>query len=268
MLKNYQLNYNFIKNNEQPVMLFLHGFIGKLDEFDEVIKFLGIEFSYLTVDLPGHGKTKILTTEEYYKIEQTAQGLINLLDYLNIPKCFLVGYSMGGRLGLYLTVNFPERFKKVVLESASPGLCTEKQRLERILKDEQIARKLTRTTSQEDFRAFLLNWYNQPIFGSIKKRPEFARMLESRLENNPLELAKSLRFMGTGSQPSLWENLKDIKVPLLLLVGEEDEKFLDINTNMSQICKSAYLKVINNAAHNVHLENTGDFVQSIQEFLS
>jgi 2-succinyl-6-hydroxy-2,4-cyclohexadiene-1-carboxylate synthase len=268
MLKNYQFNYNLINNNQQPVILFLHGFIGKLDEFNEVIKLLGTEFSYVTVDLPGHGKTQVLGTEYYYTIKQTAQGLINLLDYLNITKCFLVGYSMGGRLGLYLTVNFPERFDKVVLESASPGLATEKERLERIQKDEQIARKLSRSISYADFRVFLLNWYNQPIFGSIKNHPAFDKMLESRLENNPIELAKSLRFMGTGSQPSLWEQLKNLTVPLLLLVGEKDEKFLDINTNMFQICKSAYLKVINNAAHNIHLENTGEFVQSIQEFLS
>lgn len=268
MLNNYQFNYNLIKNNAQPVILFLHGFIGKLDEFNEVVKLLGKEFSYLKIDLPGHGNTRVIGKDEYYQIEQTAQALINLLDELNIAKCFLVGYSMGGRLGLYLTLHFPERFDKVVLESASPGLATEKARLERIQKDEQIARKLTRSISPEDFRAFLLNWYNQPIFGSIKNHPNFDRMLESRLENHPLELAKSLRLMGTGSQPSLWEKLEANKNPLLLLVGENDEKFLNINQRMAQVCKSANLTVIRNAAHNIHLENTRDFVISIQEFLS
>jgi len=267
MLSNYQFNYNFINNNQQLVILFLHGFIGKLDEFDEVIKLCGTEFSYVTIDLPGHGKTQVLGRDEYYRIESTAQALISLLDDLKISKCYLVGYSMGGRLALYLTVNFPERFDKVVLESASPGLATEWERLERVQKDEQIARKLTRSISQTDFRNFLLNWYSQPIFGSIKNHPGFDRMLESRLENHPLELAKSLRFMGTGSQPSLWEKLKDNKIPLLLLVGEKDEKFLNINTQMSQICKSAQLEVIRNAAHNIHLENTKEFVQSMHKFL-
>jgi 2-succinyl-6-hydroxy-2,4-cyclohexadiene-1-carboxylate synthase len=268
MLKHYQFNYNFINHYNQPVILFLHGFIGKLDEFDDVIKLLGREFSYLTIDMPGHGKTQVLSGDEYYTIEQTAQALIDLLDSLNIAKCFLVGYSMGGRLALYLTVNFPERFDKVVLESASPGLAREAERLERIHKDEQIARKLNRSISKIDFQTFLLNWYNQPIFGSINNHPEFGRMLESRLENNPLELAKSLRFMGTGSQPSLWDKLKDNTVPLFLLVGENDEKFVDINTKMAQICKSIQLKVVRNAAHNIHLENTREFAQSIKEFLA
>ncbi|BAY15916.1 alpha/beta hydrolase fold protein [Anabaenopsis circularis NIES-21] len=266
MQKNYKFNYKLINSKNKQFILFLHGFIGNLDEFDEVIQLLGTEFSYLTLDLPGHGKTQVLGEDKYYTIEQTAQALINLLDELNIPKCFLVGYSMGGRLALYLTLHFPERFYKVILESASPGLATEPERLERVRKDEQIAKKLTRCVSKNEFREFLLNWYNQPIFGVIKNHPEFVSMLESRLQNQPLELATSLRFMGTGSQPSLWEKLKDNTVPLLLLVGENDDKFLIINTNMAEIDKLAQVKIISNSAHNIHLESTNEFVQNVQEF--
>ncbi|MBU7582495.1 MAG: 2-succinyl-6-hydroxy-2,4-cyclohexadiene-1-carboxylate synthase [Nostoc sp. TH1S01] len=268
MLENYKFNYNLVSYPDKPYIVFLHGFIGQLDEFDEVIKQLCREFSYLTIDLPGHGKTQVLGEDKYYSIEQTAQVLINLLDELNIYKCFLLGYSMGGRLALYLTLHFPERFYKVILESASPGLAKEKERLERIKKDEQIAIKLSRCVSKSEFREFLLNWYNQPIFGSIKNHPEFAKMLERRLQNKPLELIKSLRFMGTGSQPSLWNKLKNNPVPLLLLVGNDDDKFIDINTEMAAICQVTQLKIISNSAHNMHLENTQEFVQSLRAFLA
>ncbi|MCC5639023.1 2-succinyl-6-hydroxy-2,4-cyclohexadiene-1-carboxylate synthase [Nostoc sp. CHAB 5844] len=268
MQKKSQFNYKLITSKDRPYILFLHGFIGNLDEFDKAIKLLSTEFSYLTLDLPGHGKTQVLGEDKYYTIEQTAQALINLLDELNIPKCFLVGYSMGGRLALYLTLHFPERFYKVILESASPGLATETERLERVRKDEQIARKLSRCISKNEFREFLLNWYNQPIFGDIKNHPAFERMLESRLQNQPLELAKSLKFMGTGSQPSLWEKLKDNIVPSLLVVGNNDKKFLTINTKMAKICKLTQLKIISNSAHNIHLENTKYFVQNIKEMFA
>ncbi|MBE9206540.1 2-succinyl-6-hydroxy-2,4-cyclohexadiene-1-carboxylate synthase [Nostoc sp. LEGE 06077] len=268
MSENYQFNYNLIQYKNKPYILFLHGFIGQLDEFNEVINLLGTEFSYLTIDLPGHGKTQVLGDDKYYKIDQTAQALINLLDKLHIPKCFLVGYSMGGRLALYLTLHFPERFYKVVLESASPGLTAETEQLERVKKDEQIARKLSRLVAENEFREFLLNWYNQPIFGAIKNHPEFARMIESRLKNQPIELAKSLRFMGTGSQPPLWGKLQGNTVPLLLLVGNNDEKFITINIKMAEICKLSQVKLVSNSAHNIHWENTQEFVQNIQGFLA
>ncbi|MEH2138195.1 2-succinyl-6-hydroxy-2,4-cyclohexadiene-1-carboxylate synthase [Nostoc sp.] len=266
--KKYKLNYSLNVNTNKPLIIFFHGFMGNINEFDEAIKFLAEDFSYLILDLPGHGKTEVLRSDEYYKMEHIAQAIVNLLDELKINKCHLIGYSMGGRLALYLTLNFPERFIKVVLESASPGLATGAERLERVKHDAQIARKISRSIIKTDFAAFVSNWYNQPIFGYIKNHPESDRMIESRLQNNPQELEKSLRFMGTGCQPSLWEKLQDNKIHILLLAGEYDEKFIFINTEMAKICEFAQLRIIRNAGHNIHFENTLAFVENIKSFLS
>ncbi|MFM7407340.1 MAG: 2-succinyl-6-hydroxy-2,4-cyclohexadiene-1-carboxylate synthase [Cuspidothrix sp.] len=261
----FQFNYSLITNHNKPIIFFLHGFIGNIDEFDQTIKLLFDNFSYLTLDLPGHGKTQV-DNDENYTISSIAQAIINLLDQLNIEKCFLIGYSMGGRLALYLTLHFPQRFIKVILESASPGLLTETARLARIKSDSQIAQKLSRMTNQDDFYNFLNHWYQQPIFGDIKNHPQYQSMLESRITNHPLNLVKSLQFMGTGSQPSLWELLTKNTIPLLLLVGEKDEKFIDINQAMNEKCNFIQLKIINQVGHNIHLENTLAFVENIQNF--
>ncbi|QLE46778.1 2-succinyl-6-hydroxy-2,4-cyclohexadiene-1-carboxylate synthase [Nostoc sp. C057] len=268
ILNKYKFNYCININTNKPIILLLHGFMGNINEFDEAIKFLAEDFSYLILDLPGHGKTEVVGGDEYYGMEPIAQAIINLLDELTIDKCYLIGYSMGGRLGLYLTLNFPERFIKVVLESASPGLATKAERLERVRHDAQIARKLSRSIIQTDFADFLSNWYNQPIFGYIKNHPEYDRMIESRLQNNPQELDKSLRFMGNGCQPSLWEKLQENSIHILLLAGEYDEKFIFIHTEMAKLCEFAQLKIIKNAGHNIHFENTLAFVENIKYFLS
>ncbi len=264
--RNYQFHYTFTGSSNKPVILFLHGFMGNSHEFDEAIILLSNEFYCLTVDLPGHGKTQIFGDGDRYTMANTAMALIHLLDELKISQCFLVGYSMGGRLALYLTLNFPHRFLKVVLESASPGLAINAEREERIRRDEQIARKLERSVDRNDFVTYLSNWYNQGIFGLLKKHPHFEILIESRLQNNPIELAKSLRFMGTGEQLSLWEKLKENTVPLLLLVGEYDEKFVDINTKMAAICKFCQLEIIGKVGHNIHFENPLAFVKSVNNF--
>ena len=72
--------------------------------------------------------------------------------------------------------------------------------------------------------------------------------------------------MGTGTQPSLWEKLKDNVVPLLLLVGEHDEKFIEINREMAQVSPIAKLNIISDAAHNIHFEKTSEFAQNVKEF--
>jgi 2-succinyl-6-hydroxy-2,4-cyclohexadiene-1-carboxylate synthase len=239
--------------------------MGNIHEFDEAISLLTDEFSCLNIDLPGHGKTQVLD-DDCYTMPKTADALINLLNELQIERCFLIGYSMGGRLGLYLTLNFPQYFDKVILESATPGLSTNQERLERVKRDEQIARKLARSIEKDDFRKFLDNWYNQQIFGNIKNHPHFEQMIENRLQNNPITLAKSLRLMGTGVQPSLWEKLQENRISMLLLVGENDRKFIDINTRMVEINPFCKLRIIENAAHNIHLEKSSVFVRNILKF--
>lgn len=264
-MKNYQFYYNLNGSLDKPLVLFLHGFMGNTHEFDQAIQLLSDKFCCLTVDLPGHGKTDILGSDRDYSMANTAQALIDLLDELQVNRCFLVGYSMGGRLALYLTLFYPQRFLQVVLESASPGLKTEAERLARVKWDEQIARKLTKITQKSKFAAFLFYWYTQPVFGNIKYHPQFDLLLEIRLQNNPVELAKSLRFMGTGCQPSLWPKIPENQIPILLLTGELDQKFIDINRKMAQSGKSQ-LKIINNTGHNIHWENPLAFAECVQDF--
>jgi len=261
---NFNFHYSFRGNRAKPLILFLHGFMGDSNEFDEVISFLSDQFCSLTVDLPGHGKTRVLGGEECYMMSNTAEALINLLDQLNVKKCFLVGYSMGGRLALYLNLHFPQYFSRVVIESASPGLKTQGDRLERTKRDFELAKKLEKS----DFSTFLGGWYAQSLFTSLRKHPNFETLRENRLHNNPFELAKSLRNLGTGCQPSLWENLKQNRNPLLLLVGEYDSKFIVINSEMARLCESAKLEIVSNCGHNIHFEDPKTFVENIWLFFT
>jgi 2-succinyl-6-hydroxy-2,4-cyclohexadiene-1-carboxylate synthase len=264
--ENYQIHYSVIGDVNKPLIMFLHGFMGNVHEFDLLISLLKDYFSCLVLDLPGHGKTQVLGNNQFYSMENTAQAVISLLDNLQISQCFLVGYSMGGRLGLYLTLNFPNRFPQVILESASPGLADEKEQLQRQIWDNQIAKKLIRLTTQEDFLVFLTNWYKQTIFGNIKDHPQFGNLIKTRLNNDSVELAKSLQIMGTGCQPSLWNHLEKNINPILLLVGENDQKFVEINQLIVKKCTNCHLKLIHHAAHNTHFENGLDFVQEVKSF--
>lgn len=243
-------------------MLFLHGFMGNIWDFREVISYFSEDFNCLAVDLPGHGKTKVIGEEDCYNMPNTAKALIQLLDDLELETCFLVGYSMGGRLALYMTVHFPSRFTKVVLESASPGLRTQEARSHRQQADLILEKKL----ETGDFHEFVLSWYNQPLFRSLKNHPEWKNLIERRLENNPAELAKSLRHLGTGNQPPLWEKLVNNQIPMLLLAGEYDDKFKTINAEMASLCQSSQLKIISKSGHNIHWENFTDYTKALSDF--
>ncbi len=267
-IDNYDFSYYSEGDSRDPKILFLHGFMGDRFEFKQAIAVLSKQFYCVAIDLLGHGQTSAIdqTTDQddSYTIQSTADFVIKFLDLLRVDSCFLVGYSMGGRLAMYLTIYFPQYFDRIVIESASAGLSSAIARSDRLAKDLQMATKL----ETGDFRLFLENWYRQPIFANLRSHPNFAQMLEQRLNNSPAQLSKSLRNLSTGRQPSLWEKLSENQIPLLLIAGELDPKFVQINQQMQQLCKYSHLEVIPSCGHNIHFENPDLFIEKIKAFLA
>jgi 2-succinyl-6-hydroxy-2,4-cyclohexadiene-1-carboxylate synthase len=259
----YCFNYQAIGCPDHPAILFLHGFMGDCYEFDEAIALLTDHFYCLAVDLPGHGKTQVAADDRHYTLPYTAYALIQFLQILKMQPCFLLGYSMGGRIALYLTLHFPDFFLKTVLESSSPGLKTPVERTQRILKDLGLAQEL-----EENFPAFLTKWYRQPLFHSIQASPSFEALLQRRLANDPSQLARSLRHLSTGRQPSLWQKLPQNRIPIGLMVGELDQKFMAINAEMAAVGKRMQSIVIPQCGHNIHCEAVHAFVDQVQNFLN
>ncbi|MFN8560892.1 MAG: hypothetical protein U0703_04535 [Anaerolineae bacterium] len=87
------------------------------------------------------------------------------------------------------------------------------------------------------------------------------------MRNNPTGLAGSLRGMGTGAQPSLWDQLSTLDVPVLLLCGALDARFLAINREMQTLLPRASLAVVPGAGHTVHAEQPEHFRAQIDRFL-
>ena len=262
-MKPRDLHYIIEGDRHKPVILFLHGFMGSSADFQEVVDLLKDDFCCLLIDLPEHGKTgRQGEWRENYGMSDVAVAIIELLKKLAIERCFLIGYSMGGRLALYLAIFFPHYFLKVVLESASPGLETQLAREERIKKDLLLAKRL----ETEDFALFIEQWYQKPLFASFVRHPKYQRAISQRLQNNPFKLAKSLHCLGLGVQPSLWKGLVKIEVSTLLVVGELDSKFVAINQRINSKSLQFKLKIVENTGHNVHLEQSQQFAQIVSFF--
>ncbi len=260
-----EINWNCVVQGSSRYfpLLFLHGFMGSSFDWMEIINHLKKIYFCLALDLPGHGKTKINANDSCYSIHFTAKEICRFLRDLKIETSYLIGYSMGGRLALYLAVFYPEYFQGIVLESTSPGIEKVRERIERRKIDNKNAEEL----KTGDFGKFLERWYSQPLFRSLKQHPKFTELFKQRLVNDSFGLAKSLRFMGTGTQPSLWMNLKDIKIPVLILAGEKDEKFSEIAFQMEELIPNCKVHIVKGCGHNIHFEKPNIFIKHTHEFL-
>ncbi|MDP9351124.1 MAG: 2-succinyl-6-hydroxy-2,4-cyclohexadiene-1-carboxylate synthase [Chloroflexota bacterium] len=268
------LGYHVEVSGEGPALVMLHGFTGSTRSWDghtERIRELAADrtdwpgHTSILVDLPGHGLSDSPTDAERYSMEQAAADLVVILDTLGQPRAALVGYSLGGRLALYFTLAYPDRVAALVLESASPGIEDAEEREQRVESDDELAAFLER----EGVEAFVERWEAHPLFATQSTLSDSVRtgLRRQRLANNTQGLANSLRSMGAGAQPSLWNRLGEITVPVLLLAGEHDPKFRGIQQRMWDLLPRVGATTVRGAGHAIHLEQPEQFDTRVVEFL-
>jgi 2-succinyl-6-hydroxy-2,4-cyclohexadiene-1-carboxylate synthase len=257
------LSYEVTGDRRSPAVLFLHGFMGSSADWREVVSEIGERTFCIAVDLPGHGASLGLPSDSY-TIEGATRAVIRTLEGLEVTRPVVAGYSMGGRLALYLALRYPERSAGLFLESASPGLHRSSERAARRAADESKAERL----ESGDFEAFLRDWYAQPLFAPLAQDEDLlSRTIEVRRRNDPGELARSLRGMGTGSQPSLWGELTGLSVPALALAGELDGRYAGISSRMAGISPRLQSAVVSGAGHTVHAETPAAYETLLWRFV-
>lgn len=243
-------------------LLFLHGFTGSNKTWRDTIESHSA-YRCIALDLPGHGQTK---SDDPVRMEDFCDDLALILKQLEVEKVHLIGYSMGGRAALAFTLIHAKMVASLTLESASPGLDSPNEQVARQTKDDSWAEKIER----DGVPAFVDQWESLPLFASQQALPQAVKndIRNERLAQSEKGLASSLRGMGTGKQPSWWDQLATISVPVLLIVGALDEKFVTIAKKMVQRSKTIELHIVSNTGHAVHVEQKQKFDTIVKDFIN
>ena len=247
---------------DHPPLLLLHGFMGCGADWEDVVQPFTSAFHCIAPDLPGHGQSTF-EPEAHGDFEHYAATLLDVLDALDLESVDAMGYSMGGRILLALACAAPQRFGRLVLVSTGAGIADAEQRAARRQSDAELAARLQREPLERFFEA----WYEQPLFGAVKRCSGYAAMRQRRLANDPAQLALVLNAAGTGRQPSLWEPLAAVRSPALLLYGAQDDACRDTATRMAQANARWECAAIADCSHALHVEQPEKFVEACREFL-
>ncbi|MFC1553258.1 2-succinyl-6-hydroxy-2,4-cyclohexadiene-1-carboxylate synthase [candidate division KSB1 bacterium] len=245
-------------------LLFIHGFLGDSRDWDEVIALLENKYYVITIDLPGHGKSAGLNCEKEHAFSKTAHNIIDILNYLDIRKCSVIGYSMGGRIALYTSLTEPDRFNSLFLESASFGIISEIEREKRYRDDILLADEIENSEISE----FVEKWYSQPIFRSLSQHPKFESVKEKRAANDRKRIAEALRMLSVGNQPSLWEEIKKLKIPVIYFAGELDKKYCKTAEELTGISFIVNKIIVKDCGHNVHLEKPEVYCKELERYIN
>jgi 2-succinyl-6-hydroxy-2,4-cyclohexadiene-1-carboxylate synthase len=236
-----------------PRLVLVHGFTQTGRCWGPEADDLAGDHEVVRVDAPGHGRSA-----EVLAGLRTGASLIGAEG----GEATYLGYSMGARLCLHLALGSPRLVRGLVLVSGTAGIEDPAERSARRSQDEATAARI----QELGLERFVDDWLAQPLFAGLPPERAFR---EERLQNTVAGLQSSLDQAGTGAQDPSWQRLERLTMPVLVMAGAHDAKFVALAERLAAgIGDNATLAVIPDAGHTVHLENPSAFLQALRPWLA
>jgi len=225
-----------------PTLVLLHGFTHTGASWNGVRAALGERYRALAPDIRGHGSAG---DAEPVSLE----AVIHDVAAAARERFVLAGYSMGGRIALHVALALPERVERLILISMTPGISDPAEREARRRADERLAVEVERLGLEE----FARRWQATGVLAGQPATVAAAAHAD-RLRNTPAGIARVLRGLGPGTMPSAWHMLGELRMPVVIVAGERDEKYVGIAEKMERGIVGADLVIVPAVGHAVHLE--------------
>lgn len=250
-------------------ILFLHGFMGSTYDWESLISLACQDgFACLAVDLPGHGGTRNVCPGLSPSLAGTSAILLHLLQSLRLDatNCWVVGYSMGGRVALAAAAENMSAFKGIVDIGGHPGLSSSLERFKRLDHD--------RATLKPDILAradFVKLWYGSPLWANIESRRPYAyqTMMEVRTKATSQRAdAERLSEAALGMSLGLQPNFRHVaeSIPTLFISGSLDDKYVKLGKEWASESPGLKVCVIPECGHAVTSEAPGALWKEICSF--
>lgn len=226
-----------------PLFL-LHGFTGSPSSWDAVLSRLPGRTA-LRPPLLGHGAPPP-------EARTFAEEVARLAALLPDEPVHLAGYSLGARVALALAVAHPARLRRLTVIGVHPGLPTQKEKDARRESDTAWRRLLV----EDGTERFVDAWEAQPLFATQRRLPAELTQAHraARLRHEPQGLARSLAVLGLAEMPDFRPELPRLSLPVTLMAGELDDKFLGLARELARALPLATLLTAPGAGHDLLLE--------------
>lgn len=256
------LNYTTYRHDtSEKWVTFIHGAGGSSSIWFKQLRAFKGQFNILLIDLRGHGGSKHSFKDVYdekYTFNFLTEDIVQVLTYEKVEKSHFIGISLGTILIRNLAENYPAKVESMVLGGAILKLNFRSQILMRL---GVVFKSIVPYLWLYKFFAFVImpnknHKESRLLFVREAKKlyqKEFIRWFKLTADINPL-----LRFFRT----------KDIKIPVLYIMGEEDYMFLPSIRKVVQQQDSSELIVVKDCGHVVNVEQPDVFNQKVIHYIS
>jgi 3-oxoadipate enol-lactonase len=239
-----------------PVVAFSHSLASSRVMWEPQVKPFERDFQVLRCDTRGHGESG--APEGPYSFDLLAEDFIKLLDALQIDRVHFVGLSMGGMIGQALGMAHADRLLSLSLCDTAPhtspeAVATWKERIVEVRRD----------GLEPQLKPTMSRWFTASY---LAERPPMLGKIEAQFIATPVE--GYIGCAGAIMKLDNLERLEKIRLPTLVVVGEEDPGTpVSAAKAIQERIPGSRLAIIPGARHLPNIEQEALFNRALFGFL-
>lgn len=248
-------------------VVFVHEFGGDQRSWEPQVRFFSRRYRCITFNARGYPPSAVPQTPSSYSQQRAVDDLREVLNQVGADRAHIVGLSMGGFAALHFGLQCPDRTSSLAV--ASVGFGAEKQH-EAYCR--QVSVEIADLLDKHGAEGFAQIYAESaPRIPFLVKDPrgwdEFRRTLGDRSA-----LGSALTMRGVqAARPSIYdyeESLNALNVPVLIIVGDEDDHCLQPALFLKHAIPASGLLIMPKTGHTCNLEEPNLFNQSVGDFFS
>ena len=250
-------------------IVFIHEYAGDFRTWEPQMRFFSRTHRCVTYSQRGYPPSDVPTDPTRYGQDLARDDVVAVMDALKIDRAHVVGHSMGALTALLVGLKYPGRCLSVTAAGCGYGSSPDAKVVE---ETREASRQTGKMFQTEDFKSAAARYADGATRQTHKHKDprgfaEFAQMLT---EHSPVGHALTMLEV-QAKRPSLWElegELKKFTLPLLVLVGDEDDWCVDSSIYLKRVVPTAGLSIIPRSGHTITSEEPAKFNAALAEFIA
>ena len=246
-------------------LIWSHEFGGSYDSWEAQVKFFSRRYQVITYAARGWPPSDVPEDPTAYTQDIVVNDLYLLMRHLNISEAHIGGLSMGGSVALNFGIAHPEMAKSLIVASAGSGstnrdtfLSTGQSMADRLLSEGMVP---------------VANDYGTTnIRVQLRRKDPMGFETFARLLSEHSATGSALTYQGfVMNRPTVFEledKLKSLRVPTLIMIGDEDEPCIEPGIFMKRTIPVSGLSCFPQSGHAINLEEPDLFNRTVLDFLT
>jgi pimeloyl-ACP methyl ester carboxylesterase len=248
-------------------IVFVHEFADDLYGWEDQIRYFSRRYRCVAFNARGYPPSEVPKSASKYSQAIATTDVANVMRHLKIRKAHIIGCSMGG----YATVHFGLTYPRMALSltAIGVGFGSDPDKRAQFMRDNNVMiKRFLELGTKEAIRPYQVG--PSRVQFQNKDPRAFAHFCAEFAKHSALGSANTLTGV-QGRRPTIYSlerKFRQLKVPLHMVSGDEDDNCLEPGIFIKRVCPSATLTVVAGTGHAVNLEEPALFNRITAEFLA